>query len=460
MRRLRDLPHHWKVFSVTGAAVFVVSLDGLLVPIALPKIEETFPDVPETTLSWVVTAYTIALAALVVSSGRIGDRTGRRRTFTLGVVLFSAGSALAGLAPTAGVLIAARAVQGTGHAFLVPSSLGLLLASWPADDRTRAIAAWVVLGGTASALGPTVGSLVVAGPGWRAVFGANVIVGLVTLSRIGILDDTERDEQADLPDPAGIALLGIGLGAFTLALVKGRQWGWSDPVIMSAVAVVVAVTPVFIRRSRSHPAPVIDLDLLGVRTFRLAIGVSIFLAMSMFTNLITVTQFMDEVWGYSALRTGLALTPLPLVAVATAPTVRRLASRYGHRNVLVGGLAVNAAGFAWLALRLGEDHAYLTTVAPSLILVGIGGWGAGLTMLNSVAVEDMREENYGVGTAILVTVRHVGGLVGVAAFFGLFADGVGGSLIDGYRLAWAILVAVGLAALAFAARLPARVTVR
>lgn len=447
---------HWRVFTVVVAAVAMASMDGGMVPILIKDIQRTFPDTALTTLSWVFTAYTIGLAAFVVASGRLADRKGRRRVFLIGGTIFVIGSTLCGIAPTAEMLIGARFIEGTGHALFTPASLGLILEVWPEDRRTQAVAAWVAVGGIASGLGPTVGAVLVEFANWRAAFFLNVIVGVPVLWRARrVLARSPARADTRMPDPVGIAVLTVALGLMALVIVQGRTWGWTDPGIVVSAALCIVLGVVFAWRSAHHPAPVLDIALLRSRTYRLSLLISALVSAPMFANLVMQAQFLQEAWGYSALKAGLAVTPLPIVAGITAPFGGRLALRYGHRIVILMGIALTSLGLAAYGLLPDESPDYVTEFLPGMMLAGVGTWGLAITMINAAAVSDMSTENFGVGTAVLQTVRQVGGILGVALFFGFVGTPVGSEIFDTYRRLWLWFAVPPALGFLVALRLPA-----
>jgi EmrB/QacA subfamily drug resistance transporter len=444
------------VFTVVVAAVAMASLDGGMVPILFEDIARSFPDTAQTTLSWVFTAYTIGLAAFVVASGRLADRTGRRRVFLLGTSTFVVGSALCGLAPTAGVLIAARFVEGTGHALLTPASLGLILEVWPENRRTGAIAAWIAVGGIANGLGPTIGASFVEFADWRWAFFLNVVIGVPALLRARrVLERGEARTDARLPDPVGIALLTVSLGLLAMVIVQGRTWGWADPKILGSAAVCALLGAAFAWRSGHHPAPVLDMALLRRRTYRVSLVSSTLVSVSMMANLVMQVQFLQRVWDFSALEAGLAVTPLPVLAGISAPFAGRLASRFGHRTVILVGLGMTTAGLFGYALLPDASPDYFLEFLPGVALAGIGTWGLAISMINGAAVTDMSTENFGVGTAVLQTARQTGGILGVALFFGFYGTPAPDEVLDTFSRLWLLFAALSALSFLLAFRLPA-----
>jgi EmrB/QacA subfamily drug resistance transporter len=454
--RRRRVPHHWRVFFVVAAPVAIASMDGGMVPILFHDIESSFPRTATTTLSWVFTAYTIGLAAFVVASGRIADRTGRRRMFLVGGATFVVGSALCGFAPSAGVLIAARFVEGTGHALFTPASLGLMLDAWPADRRTSAIGAWVGVGGISSGVGPTVGALFVEFGDWRWAFFLNVVIGVAVILRAQrVLDRNETRTDARLPDLLGIALLTVALGILSMVIVEGRTWGWTDPRILGSAAVCAVLATAFAFRSAHHPAPVLDIGLLRRPTYRISLVVSTLVSASMMANLVMQAQFLRQAWGYSPLRAGLAVTPLPVLAGVTAPFAGRLAGRFGHRNVILAGVGMSALALLAYGTLPDESPDYFVEFLPGMVLAGVGAWGLAISMINAAAVTDMSTENFGVGTAVLQTARQTGGILGVALFFGFIGSPAADEIAPAFTRLWlwfAISPALGFL---LAMRLPA-----
>src|SRR3954469_6145183 len=275
---MKQLDRRWKVLLVTGVAVFMAFLDVTIVNIAFPSIQEAFPDASPASLSWVLNAYNIVFAALLVPAGRLADLVGRRRIFFVGMGLFVAASALCGLAPSAEVLIGARALQAVGAALLVPTSLGLLLPEFPPERRATATALWGATGGVAAATGPSLGGVLIEWTDWRLVFFVNLLIGAAAFVPARRLLREFRDpDRGAVPDALGIVLLAGGVGALVFAIVEAPGWGWGSARVAAAFLVAALALGGFVWRSATHPHPVVELSLFRVRSFTAAcLGVGIF----------------------------------------------------------------------------------------------------------------------------------------------------------------------------------------
>jgi NTE family protein len=402
------------IFVVTALGAFMASLDLSIVNIAFPALEHSFPHDALSSLSWVITGYAISFGALLVIAGRTADRLGARRVFFVGLGVFCLTSALCGVAPTLPLLIAGRVVQGFGAAAMLPSSLGLLLASVPLAKRTVTVARWAGVGALAVATGPTLGALLVTAGGWRWVFYVNVPIGAAAwvAGRV-VLPRTERDASRAAPDYLGALLVFGALGALVLGLTQGPTWGWSTPGTLGCLATSVVVGTVFALRCARHPEPVLDLRLFTSRTFSVANGAMVLYAIGFFGMLLGNILFLRGVWHYTVLDAGLAVTPGPLVVACVSSSAGKLASRIGFRAVLLCGSAVLATGLVLYAARVGVRPDYLAVWLPSTLLVGLG---IGLTfpVLGATAVSSLAPERFSVGSAVNQTARQVGGSVGVA----------------------------------------------
>ena len=453
------LPQHWVVFSIAAVAVFLMSFDSTLVPIALVDIGKGVGQTAPARISWIVTVYTITMASSLVAVGRIGDRKGRRSTFMVGLGLFVLGSLIGGCAPNFGVLLTGRAVQGLGAAFVFPSSLALVLAVWPKGQATRVIAMWTAVGAVAGALGPSVGAGLVDRFGWRSAFFVHVPVGVIALIRtIAVKVDTEKHIVGSLPDVLGIGLAAVTLGASALVLAQGRSWGLADPRVIVAVVIVLVLAPTVWWRCKHHPAPIVEPALFRLHTYRRTALLSIVIPAGIFANFSMMPQFLKRVWGYSTFESGLAIVPFSVAASLTAISIVRASKRFDERSILIFGLSLMLATMLFLQFVPTEEPQYWTHFFPAVIAAGIGGWGIGLSMMNGIGARELDETNYGVGVAILMTARQCGALAGIATAFGILGDTseVGAKALDQLHEVWLFLVPVFVLALVLAVRIPKR----
>jgi EmrB/QacA subfamily drug resistance transporter len=440
----------WRVWAIVSAGVFMASLDLFIVNIAFPDLERDFAGTSLADLSWVLNAYAIVFAALLVPAGRISDRAGRKRGFLFGLALFTIASALCAAAPSAGVLVGARVLQAAGGAFLVPTSLGLLLPEFPASERATAVGAWAAVGGVAAAAGPPVGGLLVE-LSWRWVFLVNVPVGLLTFAVAArALREYREEQDAPLPDLLGAAMLASGIGALALGIVKGPDWGWGDARVLGSFAAAVALVALFVWRSAHHRAPVVELEMLRVRSFALAnVGAFLFFA-GFSAMLLAGVLFLTGVWEYSVLEAGLLLVPGPSFAALFSFPAGKLGDRFGQRAVGVPGALLFALGTAWWVWQVGPERAYAAEILPGLIVTGVG---VGLTIpsLSSAAAASLPPHRFATGIAVFGMSRQIGAALGVAILIAIIGTPAPGE-VDAFADGWAFiaLVSVG-AALAAAA---------
>src|SRR5262245_51934458 len=316
------------IVGVLALAVFMSSLDLFIVNLAFPYIGRDYPDTSLASLSWVLNAYTIVFAAVLVPAGRWADRAGRRRIFVTGLIGFTAGSALCGLSPGVPELIAARVIQAAGAGLMVPASLSLLLASVPLSGRAKAIGTWSAFGALGAALGPVIGGALVQ-LSWRWVFWINIPVGLLAVLLATRIVPESRDEHSrGKPDLAGATLLAAAVGLVAFALVKAPYWGWGSARFIAVLTASLACGAVMIWRSRRHHSPVIELGLLRSRTFSGTFAASILYYAAFGAFVLNSVEFLTGVWHYSAIQAGLAIGPGPLMVLPFARVVApRLAGR-------------------------------------------------------------------------------------------------------------------------------------
>jgi len=410
------------VFAIVATGTAVVSLDLFIVNVAVPSISRSYGGADLASLSWVLNAYAIVFAALLVPAGRLADLIGRRTAFLAGMVLFGLASAACAIAPDVWVLVVARIVQAAGGALLMPASLGLLLAAAPPDRRMAMIRAWTAIGGAAAALGPVIGGALVA-VSWHWVFLVNVpIVVIAVLAGLRYLPKpavraartgAARAEAEALPDAIGALLFTAAIGLLALGLVKADDWGWTSPAFVGSMAGTAALIALLVFRSARHPAPVIEPHLLRQPVFATATAANVVFGIAFGAMLLLVTLWCQDVWDWTALQTGLAVAPGPLLvpfwSIAAGPAARRL----GPGPVAALGCLIYAAGCLFWRFNLALTPDYAARMLPGMLLTGTG---VGLTLptLVSAAVGAVPPQRFATGSGIVTMARQVGIVLGVA----------------------------------------------
>jgi MFS family permease len=465
------------VFAVVVAGVCVVNLDMFIVNVAIPSIGRSFGGTGLASLSWVLNAYAIVFAALLVPAGRAADLIGRRAAFLVGMLVFGAASAACALAPDVWVLVGARVVQAAGGALLMPASLGLLLAAARPDKRVATIRAWTSVGGAAAALGPVLGGALVAAS-WHWVFLVNVPIVVVAVAgglrvlapdrartaRGSIVGDRAARAQAvkeaeteALPDVLGAAVFTLAIGALALALVKADDWGWTAAGTLGTFAVAVLLAVGFGWRSARHPAPVIEPHLLRRPTFAVATAANVVFGTAFGAMLLLVTLWCQDVWHWSALRTGLGVAPGPLLVPFWSIAAGPLARRIGPGPVAAAGCAVYAAGCLFWRLNLALIPDYPARMLPGMLLTGTG---VGLTLpsLVGAAVAAVPPARFATGSGIVTMARQVGIVLGVSILVSVLGQPSGAGVLPAFQRATVVLAVTAASAGVVALLLvPARV---
>lgn len=373
-----------------------------------------FPLATAADLSWVLNAYTVVYAALLIPSGGLADKHGRKRVFLVGVVLFLAASIACGLAVSVEWLVAARVLQALGAALLTPASLSLVLAAFPTNKRAVAVSLWGAVGGLAAAVGPTLGAFVIASLGWQWAFYLNVPLGILAIWRGAVLLTEARQPTRGRPlDLVGMCLLIVGVGALALSIVQSESPGWSRSVLLVIAGIGLASIGGFVAWARVAAAPLVDFSLFRNATYRYVNLATLSFGTAFSMMFFAFFFYMNSVWHYSLPLAGLAMAPGPLLVVPVAALSGRLASRYGHRPLLVVGCLIYAASALWFLLVPGTEPAYLTHWLPGMLFSGIGV-GMVLPSLAGAAVSHLPSEHYAVGGAINQAIRQIGSVMGVA----------------------------------------------
>jgi EmrB/QacA subfamily drug resistance transporter len=442
--------------TVLGSAV--ASIDATVVGIALPAIGREF-GVGLAALQWVVTAYTMTLAGLLLIAGALGDKYGRKRVFLIGVIWFAVASALSGLAPTAGALIAARALQGVGAALLTPGSLAILEATFRQKDRGKAIGAWSGFAGVGTAIGPFIGGWLVAAASWRLIFFINLpLAAIVVVVAWRHVPET-RDPDATAPiDVTGGVLATLGLVGLTYGLIQGPVAGWDDPPVLAALAGGVILLGAFVGWERRAPAPMLPLSLFRSTQFTAANIVTFIVYGAIGGALFLLPIVLQEVSGYTALQAGISLLPVTVITLALSRRSGALASRIGPRLQMTAGPVLVGVGFGLFVL-IGESGNYLTEVLPGVVVLGFG-LAVTVAPLTSTVLDAVPAKHAGMASAVNNDVARAAALIAVALL-----PAAGG--ITGYAYRHAAVFAAGFhkasliaAGLCFAGGVLAAVTIR
>jgi EmrB/QacA subfamily drug resistance transporter len=449
----------WWTFAITSLALFMVTLDNLVVTTALPVIRRDLHS-GLSGLEWTVNAYTLTFAVLLLTGAALGDRFGRRRLFTIGLSIFTFASAAAALAPSIGALDAARAIQGLGGAIVMPLTLTILSRAVPPERRGLALGAWGGISGLAVAIGPLVGGAVVSGISWHWIFWLNVPIGLV-LAPLAWSRLAESHGPATKLDLPGLGLASAGLFGLVWGLVRGNSVGWASPEIVGALAAGVALLGAFVWWELRTATPMLPMRFFRNRTFALANISSLFMFFGMFGSIFLLAQFFQTVQGYSPLQSGLRILPWTAMPIFVAPIAGALSDRVGGEKLMGLGLAFQATGLAWIAAVSTPTTPYSSLVIPFILS------GAGMALffapVANVVLSAVRPEEEGQASGANNAVRELGGVFGVAVLASLFSHyggyGTGHSFVTGMTPAvyvGAAVVGVGsLAAFGIRHRRPA-----
>ncbi|MGW3448371.1 MFS transporter [Streptomyces sp. NPDC001076] len=433
-------PRRWSIMAVLGAVAFMAQLDFFVVNVALDGIGRSFPGTGVASVSWVLSAYAIVFAAVLVPAGRIADQWGRRKMLLSGVALFTLTSAVAAAAPSLGVLVAARALQAVGAAMIVPTSLGLLYPSFPKRQHTLVVGLWAGVGAIAASAGPPVGGLLVT-LDWRWIFLINVPVGIATLlAGALLLPEVRQPKGAALPDAVSALALLLAVSLLVLATVQGPGWGWTDIRTLALFAAAALAAAATVQRTLRAKAPVIERQLFAGRAFTAA-GIALFLFYVGFAIvLLSTALFLQEVWHFSPLRAGVSLAPAPLASIAFAMNAGPIQSRFGRTAPAVTGtLAMALAAGYWLT-NVQTTPDYWSGMFPGLILVGLAGGLAQAPLF--AAAGTLAPERATTGSAVLNMSRQIGSAVGVALLVALTPQ----ATTTGFDHAWWVQAGAGIAA--------------
>jgi EmrB/QacA subfamily drug resistance transporter len=433
--------------AITSVALFMVSLDNLVVTTALPVIRRNL-HASISQLEWTVNAYTLTFAVLLMTGAALGDRFGRRRLFAGGLLLFTGASALAALSTSATALDVARAVQGIGGAVVAPLTLTILSAAVPRERRGLALGIWGGVGGLAIAIGPLVGGAIVNGVSWHWIFWLNVPIGLVLAPlALARLDETRGSDSAlDLP---GLGLVSAGLLGIVWGLVRGNAHGWTSPGIVLPIAVGAALVAAFVAWERRASSPMLPMTFFRNRTFALTNVASLLMFFGMFGSIFLLAQFFQTVQHYSPLASGLRILPWTAMPIFVAPIAGALSDRIGGQRLMSVGLAMQAGGLFWLASVQSPTVAYSQMVVPFILS------GAGMALffapVANVVLSSVRPDQEGKASGANNAIRELGGVFGVAVLASVFSHAGGYRTAETFTNGTSTAVYVGAGVVALAA---------
>jgi EmrB/QacA subfamily drug resistance transporter len=409
----------WWTLAAVAFGLFMIMLDNTIVNVALPSIQRDL-HMKISSLEWIVTAYALTFAALLVTGGKLGDYYGRRKMFTLGLAVFTAASLVCGLAPSAGFLIGARAVQGVGSALMNPATLSIITATFAPRERGRAIGIWAGVSAMALAIGPLIGGVIVDNLNWNWIFFVNVPVGVVgiVVSELVIREsrDTSTEQSIDVP---GLVTSGLGLLALCYALIEGNSLGWASAEVIGLFVASVALIGAFILLELHQRLPMLDLSLFKNPSFAGANTVAMLVSLGMFGVFFYVSLYVQNILGYSPTKAGATFLPMTCLIILVAPLAGHLSDTIGSRWLIATGMTLLGIS-SLLYLRVGTHAAY-SDLLPQLL---VGGVGMALVMspMTSAAMASVQIDKAGVGSGVLNSFRQVGGSLGIALMGAILAS--------------------------------------
>jgi EmrB/QacA subfamily drug resistance transporter len=401
----------WWTLAAVAFGLFMIMLDNTIVNVALPSIQRSL-HMSISSLEWIVTAYALTFAALLITGGKLGDLYGRRKMFILGLAVFTLASLACGLAPNAGFLIGARAVQGVGAALMNPATLSIITTTFAPKERGQAIGIWAGVSALALAIGPLLGGLIVDNINWHWIFYVNVPVGVVGIivSRLVITEsrDTSHEQSIDLP---GLVTSGASLLALSYALIEGNRHGWGSPEIVGLFVGAAVLLAVFIWLELRQRLPMLDLGLFRIGAFAGANIVAMLVSLGMFGVFFFISLYVQNVLGFSPTKAGAVFLPMTVLIIVVAPIAGKLSDRVGSRWLMGAGMSILGVSLL-LYQRIGV-HSSFVSLLPQLVL---GGIGMALTMspMTSAAMGAVPVDKAGVGSGVLNSFRQMGGSLGIA----------------------------------------------
>jgi EmrB/QacA subfamily drug resistance transporter len=437
----------WTTFAAVALSNLQMSMSLSMIFVVFPSLEASFPDASSATLSWAVNIYTIVGAATLVLGAAATQRIGAKAALLGGIAVFTVAAVAAAASPTVPLLITCRVVQALGSSLIVPSGAAIVFGAFPLSHRRMAVAAWAAVGAVGAAAGPSLGGLVIDVGNWRWAFWLNLPLGVAALA-VGarVLSPTPAQRGVEVPDPVGGVALFAGLGGLVLGLVQSPSWGWADARTIGCLVGGVALLALVVHRSRRHPRPLLQLDLLRHRSFRLGNLAMLVLSVSFFGFLLTSVLFLTDVWDRSIRSAGLLTAPIFAATAVMSVAAGRLGDRFGYRGTAVAGGVLWGAGTLGIAFGLsgGRDTgAWLVAI----VVIGLGSgllWGS----MFAVTLGELPSDDVPAGSGMNQTLQNLGNSVGVAVAVTVLGDVAIGD-VDAFPALWvasAITTAIAVVA--------------
>jgi EmrB/QacA subfamily drug resistance transporter len=429
-RTSRAYHQRWWILGVLCLALLIIIVDNSILNVAIPTLVRDL-DATNSQLQWIVDAYTLVFAGLLLTAGSLGDRFGRRGALQLGLAVFGIGSLASALVSTPNQLILTRGFMGIGGAFIMPATLSIITNTFPPEERGRAIGMWAAIAGVATALGPISGGFLIEHFYWGSIFLVNLPIVAVTLAAGIVLIPTSKDPSKPALDPVGALLSIIGLMALVYGFIQAPDSGWSAPNILLAFGISIVVLGAFAIWESYYKSPMLDTSFFRNPRFTAASMGIMLLFFAMFGSIFLLTQYLQFVMGFSALKAGTALLPMALTMLVVAPSSARIVERVGTKVVVGSGLAIAGVGLALFATVPSENISYWGDVAWRMIVMAIG---MGLTMAPATdsIMGSLPRAKAGVGSAMNDTTRQVGGAFGVAIIGSVMSSLYGSRVADAF----------------------------
>jgi len=418
----------WWTLAAVSFGLFMIMLDNTIVNVALPSIQSSL-HLKISELEWVVTGYALTFGALMLTGGKLADLMGRRLIFVAGLVIFTLSSLACGLAGSASVLIAARVVQGVGAALMNPATLSIITVTFPPRQRGTAIGIWAGVSALALAIGPLVGGLITEHINWNWIFFINVPVGaLGILAAFAFIDESRDTSHEQRPDVPGLVTSALGLFALSYALIEANSYGWTSTRILAAFAIAAVSLAAFVLLELHQRLPMLDLSLFRNRGFAGANGVMLLVGLAMFGVFFYVSLYVQQVLGYSPTQAGASFLPWTVLIILIAPRAGKLSDRIGPRPLVTFGMVVLAGSLFWFS-QLGISESFWSLL-PGMLLGGVG-MGVAMAPVTAAAMSSVRPDKAGVGSAVLNSMRQVGGSLGIAIMGAIVASGASSAIKAG-----------------------------